>query len=608
MTQGTDFVYDIETYLNLFSCDITHVETRTRWIFEVSDRRDQSRHFHEMIHWIASMNARMFGFNNEGFDWPVCQHLCDLFAAQGYFTARDAYLKAQAIIEGDRFAHTVWPSDRLVIQGDLYKIHHFDNMARATSLKKLEIAMRSERVVDLPYSPHEPLSFEQMDEVIAYMCHDVGETLRFYDHTREQIAFRDALPPELGDVLNFNDTKIGKKYFENKLGQDVCYHRVNGRREPRQTNREVIYPADIISPKVQFNHPEFQRVLEWLNDQRIDPMETKGAFKDVTATIDGFGFDFGVGGIHGSVKARTVRASDTRDLIDVDVASYYPNLAIANRWFPLHLGEQFCDIYQTVYDMRREYAKGTAENAMLKLALNGVYGDSNNVYSPFYDPQYTMSITINGQLYLAMLAEWLMDFGCEMVQINTDGLTLLVDKREREQFDRRCAEWETHTGLTLEHAYYSAMHIRDVNNYIAVTTEGKRKRKGAYEYQRGWHQDRSGLVIPRAAEAVMVDGASPHEFVMAHRDPFDFMLSVKVPRSSRLMHGDRKVQNVTRYYVSTDGEPLTKVMPPLKGKTAEREIGIEKGWRVTVVNDANDFKWSNVNWLYYIEEVKKLCL
>ena len=145
MIPSTDFIYDIETYVNLFSCDITHVGTGTRWIFEVSDRRDQSREFFDMLYWLKQNNSRMFGYNNEGFDWPVCQYLADIFATRGSFTARDAYDKAQAIIDGDRFAHTVWPSDRLVTQGDLYKIHHFDNMARSTSLKKLEINMMSGR-------------------------------------------------------------------------------------------------------------------------------------------------------------------------------------------------------------------------------------------------------------------------------------------------------------------------------------------------------------------------------------------------------------------------------------------------------------------------------
>ena len=60
-----------------------------------------------------------------------------------------------------------------------------------------------------------------------------------------------------------------------------------------------------------------------------------------------------------------------------------------------------------------------------------------------------------------------------------------------------------------------------------------------------------------AAEAQMVYGVPVADFIMNHRDPFDFQLSVKVPRGSRLQHGNATIQNNTRYYVSTDGAPLT---------------------------------------------------
>lgn len=686
-----NYVYDIETYLNMFSCDITCVETDTRWIFEVSDRRNHSRQFFDMLYFIQQSDGRMVGYNNEGFDWPVCQHLADIFATTGSFTAFDGYEKAQRIIQpkahevaaivmertgwsfkhslpaaakvlelsdadlrqqcpstyeqitaikknrdGDnRFAHTIWPNDRLVIQADLYKIHHFDNMARSTSLKKLEINMRSDRVIDLPYSPHDPLTSQQMDEVIAYMCHDVRETVKFFHHSRDQIKFRDELAekyPDMGDVINFNDTKIGKKFFERELERRVpgsCYVRVNGRRQVRQTIRDQIAIRDVISPKVMFTRPEFQRVLDWLNAQVLtrpqvedslkeQAVETKGVFKDLSANLDGFTFDFGTGGIHGSLSKQTVRASDTHDLVDVDVASYYPNLAISNRWFPQHLSEAFCDIYLDVYNMRKEHKKGTAENAMLKLALNGVYGDSNNKYSPFYDPQYTMAITINGQLYLCMLAEWLLNKvpGSSMVQINTDGLTMLVPKTHRQNFNDTCSHWERHTGLELEHVDYASMHIRDVNSYIAVKKDGKIKRIGAYAYltphddpytrERQWHQDHSALVIRKAAEAAMVHGKDVADFIMNHREMHDFMLSIKVPRSASLLHGTDTIQNTTRYFVSTDGKPLTKVMQPLRGKTEMRHFAVQKGWNVRITNDLSAFDWSVVNWLYYIENAKSL--
>ena len=623
-----DFIYDIETYINLFLVVIVHVPTRTRWIFEVSPRLNQSAQFVEFIYWLQNMRARLFGYNNEGFDWIVCQHLVTLFNKQGYFAAEDAYNKAQEIFsaqDNQRFGLMVWPDQRIVTQGDLYKIHHFDNRARSTSLKKLEINMRSRSVVDLPYPPHVPLTSNQADEVITYGCHDVSETLKFYMASLDQISFRDDLAekyPDLGDVLNFNDTKIGKKFFERQLEQSVpgiCYTKENGRKKPRQTHRPTIALRDVISDKVGFREPAFQAILNRLNSSVI--VETKGVFEDMRAHVGGIDFVFGVGGIHGSRHTTSVYPDADHDLVDVDVASYYPNLAISNRFFPEHLSEKFCDIYSEVYQMRKQHGKKTAENAMLKLALNGVYGDSGNQYSPFYDPQYMMSITINGQLFLCMLAEWVMTQGAQMVQVNTDGITCLVPKVNREAFNTVCAQWENHTGLELEHVDYKAMHIRDVNNYMAEKTDGSVKRIGAYGYvtplndpftrERGWHKDHSALVVPKAAEACLVHGQEIADFIMKHRDPFDFMLSVKVPRSSRLEErwpdgSVVPVQNTCRYYVSTQGCALTKVMPPLKGKPNSRSIGVEKGWTVKVVNDADLFDWSDVNWLYYIEEAKKL--
>lgn len=634
MTQPTipeaDFVYDIETYLDLFCADITHVATRTRWIFEVSDRRDQSPEFVQFIYWLRDIKARMFGFNNINFDYPVIHSLAQAYS----FGAKQAHDKGTAIIfSQNRWEHQVWESDRIAKQGDLYLIHHFDNKARSTSLKKLEINMRSRSIIDLPYPPDQPTTGAQKDEIIHYMCHDVSETLKFYHASLEQIAFRDQLAqtyPDLGDVLNMNDTKIGKKFFEMKLDQagTPCYTRVNGRREPLQTRRDSIALRDVISPRVAFQHPEFVRVKTWLESQVLtrqmiedslaETVNTKGVFKGVTATVDGFTYVFGTGGIHGSVESRVIRADDQYEVWDWDVASFYPNLAISNRFYPAHLSETFCDVYKSVYDMRASYKKGTAENAMLKLALNGVYGDSNNRFGPFYDPQYTMAITINGQLMLCMLAENLRCDGIEMIQINTDGLTIRVRKDRVDFMKAVCKAWEDHTALQLESAQYDAMFIRDVNSYIAVKTGGKGiKRIGAYAYQtyfddphtreRQWHQDHSALVVRKAAEAQMVHGVPVEDFIMGHRDAFDFMLSVKVPRSSRLMHGNAQVQNTSRYYISTNGSHLTKIMPGLKGG-AERHMSVESGWTTTLCNDAAAFRWDNVNWLYYINEAKKLVI
>lgn len=584
-----DYVYDLETYPNVFTCSAIHIETGTGYQFEYSYRRNDLPAMIQWLEWLRENNCRMVGFNNLGFDYPVIHFILSLHNP----SVTDIYNKASSIIHSnDKFGHIIWDRDQYIPQIDLYKIHHFDNRAKSTSLKVLEFNMRSDNIEDLPYEPGKLLQPHEIDVLLKYNMHDVRETVKFYRHSLPSIRFREELTQKYNkNFLNHNDTKIGKDYFIMKLGRDICYDR-NG---PIQTPRNQIKLADIIFSYIRFEHPEFQRIHQWLMNQTIT--ETKGVFKDLSCTIDGFTFDFGTGGIHGSVESEVV----TNNLIDVDVASYYPNLAIVNNLYPEHLGQSFCTIYKDMYEQRKQYLKGTAENAMLKLALNGTYGDSNNQFSPFYDPAFTMSITINGQLLLCMLAEQLMKYG-RLIQINTDGMTLQTDY----DITPICLWWEQLTGLTLEQCDYNRMWIRDVNSYIAEYTNGKLKRKGAYEYNLEWHQNHSALVVRKAAEAVLVRGMSVDQAVKGHTDLMDFMLRTKIPRSSRLEWGGERVQNITRYYVATKGRLLVKVMPPLKNKTEERHIGINKGWDVQVCNNIKAFRPELINYDFYIREVDKL--
>ena len=564
VTHG-DIGYDIETYPNIFTFTAVHITTGVKWYFEISFRRNDLMSFCLFLEILAHHGCRMVGFNNIGFDYPVIHFIYR--ARRASINVIDIYDKAMSIINAPhnaRFAHLVWESDWLVPQLDLYKIHHFDNQARATSLKVLEFNMRSNNIEDLPFDVGLHLDNDQSDVLSTYNLHDVNETNKFYNHTLDQIRFREELTEKYGkNFLNHNDTKIGKDFFIMKLEEHTpgcCYTYIDKKRHIQQTIRDQIKLADVVLPYVKFQHPEFQRILHWFNSQVIT--ETKGSIKDVNCNINGFQFDFGTGGIHGSIESQIVYSNDQYIIEDWDVASYYPNLAIANGLHPAHLGMTFCKIYQEVYEQRKQHAKGTAENAMLKLALNGVYGDSNNKYSPFFDPQYTMSITINGQLLLCMLAEALMSStDVQMIQINTDGLTIRYPRSIQSWVHHVAEWWENLTKLELENVEYNRFIVRDVNNYIAEYTDGSVKRKGAYEHDLGWHQNHSNLIVPKAAEAALIHGADIRDFIMNHDDDMDFLLRAKVPRKTVLEWGGKKVQNIVRYYISTQGEILEKIMP-----------------------------------------------
>lgn len=644
--------YDIETYPNIFTFLAYDLNSDKQFFFELSDRRWDLRMLCQFIDLCADRGVTWAGFNNLGFDYPVVHYIYNN-QLNPSLTVRDIYNKAMSIIgagDQNRFAHMVWENEWLVEQIDLYKIHHFDNMARATSLKVLEFNMRMDNIEDLPFPVGIDLDNEQKDTLITYNHHDVKATKLFHRETLPMIEFRRELTERYGkNFMNHNDTKIGKDYFImelEKANEGSCYKQVNGKRQIQQTKRDSIKLADVVFPYIRFDNDEFTRILNWFKAQTIT--ETKGVFKDISCNVNGFIYDFGTGGIHGSVESSIIRADENLMILDIDVKSYYPNIAIANQLHPAHLGTLFCKLYEGMYQERVQAQKaGNKEvSAMLKLALNGVYGDSNNQYSPFYDPQYTMAITINGQLLLCMLADALVKAdGIEMMQINTDGLTIRFPRHLRDWVTGVCQWWEQQTALVLEYADYEAMFIRDCNNYIAVYTDGAVKRKGAYEYDLGWHQNHSALVVPKAVEAYLVHGVEVEDFIHQHVDMYDFFLRAKVPRRTILEHGGEKVSNIVRYFISTNGKPLEKVMPPngplgaykrangltdsfynqvkaevgdawderihTKNKSVydERRSGINTGWLTTLCNKVeHEVNINNyaIEYQWYIKEAQKL--
>jgi len=541
-------------------------------VYEISTRKNESAELLEFLRKVKVGKYRMVGFNNIGYDYPMLHYILEnakLAKSRGqtfYITPDRLYAKSCSIFEEmkeSQFGSQIKSADVIIPQVDLYKVHHFDNRARSTSLKMLENNMRSDEITDLPYPPGMHLNEEQMDVLVGYNKKDVWETCKFYHYSYDALVMREELSEQFGfDCTNFNDTKIGKELFVNRLEEarpGVCYKMVKQGpkmvRKMQQTKRKQIHLRDCVLPYVKFNRPEFQAIHQWFLNKTI--IETKGSLSDLeehelgdvakyanmkvksikmncpeqgsknkryvptqkhvdelmalhpmgwiemkelkspkgtgsyyfcwrvtdgvakldgkpatsgplNVVIDGFQFDFGTGGIHGA--CRGVHTSDDEwQIYTYDVASYYPNLSIKNRLYPAHLGELFCDIYQALYVERKSYDKKSAQNKALKLALNGTYGASNDKFSPMYDPQFTMSITINGQLLLCMLAEAMMDqVGAKMLMCNTDGFEFIARKSDMDKVKQLVADWEKLTGLEMEGELYSKMLIRDVNNYIAI--------------------------------------------------------------------------------------------------------------------------------------------
>lgn len=654
--------YDIETICNCFTCHVQPLFGDWEATFEISQFRDDRR---ELLAWIEYWHTNqtpMIGYNSLAFDNPILTYIRNNPDASVW----DIYDRAQDQINDHTMFKTVRPSDCFAPQIDLMKLWHFDNRARMTSLKSLQVNMRSETVLEMPLPFDQPISPEDVGRVlIPYNKWDVGQTKKFALISLDAIKFRIELMDMLdGDVLNWSDTKIGSKILEQRLGEDICYTRENGQREARKTRRDRIALADIIFPYVRFTHPEFQRILTWMHGQVISEdevtgkLKTKGVFADVHATVGGLDFHFGTGGIHGCVPSQVVRADAETMIRDIDVAGLYPAIAIVNKLYPEHLGEKFVYEYAQLPIERAKYKKGTPRSNAYKLSANGSYGNSNNEHSFLYDPRFTMSITVNGQLMLAQLCEWLLSVpSVRLLQANTDGVTYTIRRDMLSRAQEVEAAWQAYTRLVLEDVEYETMWIGDVNNYIARSTAGKLKLKGRFWYPKNfpddvtnasppaWHKDLSNLVSTMAAVEFMTRGTPIERFIYDCADPFLFMIRAKCDRASQLWIGDKQVQRIIRYYVAREGGALRKISPPAgpagefkrrsgisdweyhsikqtlapgqhderihtknRSKYETRETGIQSGFLVADCSVASAFDFNALNYDFYIREAEKLVI
>lgn len=718
------YVYDIETFKDVFTLSVIRADEQHKNTFVCSKWQNDIARIFKFMDYCHENDLYAVGFNSLGFDYPILHDLLDLRSKDkvpksGLAIAHKMYSLAQKQIDSfkdDGFGRTIKSEDRYFKQLDLYKIHHFNNKAKRTSLKMLEFVMQMDNIEDLPFGIEQELSEADIKKIVAYNEHDVYATLKFFLASEAQVLFRLDLTKKLGkDFTNADDTKIGADFFEMKLEEAgvKLYKFQDGKRVMNQTKRDKIHIKDCLFDYYDFKHPEFKAVHDWFSKQIIT--ETKGVFSDIeehnlgelakyaeltikkkkfkakpsdeelqefkkehpmgwveveelkateylfdengqhvmeypldsdgspdlskkpkkkrvpkksyygcwkiaetlNTCFNGYRIDFGVGGVHASLSEKVVRETNTYMIRDADVSSMYPNISISNNLHPEHLGEKFCEIYKSLYEERKSHPKGSAENAMLKLGLNGTYGKSNDKFSVFYDPKFTMSITINGQLSLLMLADRLLQIeGLKLIQLNTDGMTVALLRNTEEQYNQVCKQWEKDVGLELEFVDYSKMFIRDVNNYIAISTKGKIKRKGAYQYEGlGWHQNSSSLVIQKAAEAAMLHQVDLREFIEKHfkdGNVFDFMLRTKVDRSSRLVTVDENAneteqQRICRYYIANNGQKLVKIMKPLEEGGEDRRLGIDTQWLVKTCNNMKDFD-SDINFDYYVAEAEKLVI
>jgi hypothetical protein len=615
----THWVMDYETLNNCFIGVFEDIKSTKQRIFTIHDSQNQILELVTFLETNIAYDEWHVSFNGLGFDSQITEHILrnkkELLSQSGDTIAKFLYAKAQDVInrsKNNEFQEYS-PKDLSIRQIDVFKLNHWDNPAKRSSLKWIQYTMDWHNIMDMPIHHTTEITADQIPEIIIYCINDVKSTKQIMFLCKEQIDLRRQLTTEYDiDLYSASEPRISKELFLHFLSKatDIKKYQLKQMR----TNRIKITVKDIILPYIKFKTATFQNLLKKFQDVILYPGETKGGFK-YSVRYKGVQTDYGLGGIHGARSTKVYTPEEDMIIMTSDVVSFYPNLAIRNKWAPAHLPQrEFYDLYEWFFEERKKIPKKDPKNYVYKIILNSTYGLSNDANSFLYDPQFTMQITINGQLTLTMLYEMICEEipGAIPLMQNTDGIETIIPKEYIEKYMEICKEWEKITSLELEHDKYSKMILGDVNNYIAVTESGKTKCKGRYEFENlALHKNKSFQIIPKTIYNYFVNNIKPEDFIKSDTNIFNFCGGVKIKGDwsfyeHKVIDGEykiEKVQDTIRYFMSNTGSKVIK-----KNNSDNREIQIEAGkWLQTLLINYKEkpFTEYDINYDYYLDKIYK---
>lgn len=472
-------VYDLESLSNLFTYTGYSVQENKWYQFVICGWRNNLEDLYKHLMTDPS-KIIMVGFNNEAYDYPLLHHIINHYNEYKFCSGQELackiYEKSQYLI--DQQFTEIADKNKYIRQLDLYKIWHYNNKARSTSLKDLEIAMRMDNVEEMPI--HHTTWCKEGDEikVLSYNKNDVDATYRFLLVTlgktdyplykgKDKIKLRTNLTKKFKvNCLNLADVPIGEALMLNlyarSVGEDPNWLKRKG-----GTHRPEICLGDCIPKWCNIQSKEFKRFEEKLKQTIVYENDPKF---DMSIVFHNIKFDLGLGGGHACCKSGVYKSDDKIIIVDYDVSSLYPSVARSLKLYPKHLGPEFMDLYSQFIDDRiaeKHKPKEERDNVLIegyKLILNGTYGKSGEDKSFLYDPLYKYKTTIGGQCFICMWAERMVKICPELkfLQVNTDGITIMCPKNKLEDIRKVNLQLTEETTLVIEEAFYNKMIIRDV--------------------------------------------------------------------------------------------------------------------------------------------------
>ena len=598
------YVYDIEIFPNCFHCCCKDTEDGQIYKFEISERKNQLK---ELVKFFLQQDVIFCGYNNHNYDDVIINYIIDYYSKLinlPYWRVCQSLFNLSTYIvedkEGSRERLKRWKYAHYFESMDLLTMQ-FSQKLRV-GLKTMQVTMHYKNVQEYDGDFDRSLPSDQIDNMIEYNINDVESTTELLNRLKPDIELRLFIEQEHGiDCLSMDSVKMAETFLLEEYSKrtGIPKNVIKEWRSPM----DYIPLRDVILPFIKFKNPKLQDVLEDMKKQVVYSKERKGYEKKFV--LSNVVYSVGVGGIHSIHTPQIFHPMDDEHIGHADVTSMYPSLLIKYQFGPRHLGKTFCDIFVDLYNERVE-AKRTGQkikNLFLKIVLNSPTGKMQQEVSWMYDPFNVFKIRINGQLILLMLVDRLLELGCEIIQVNTDGVVYRAKNSLKNGIQEAIREVEQITQLNFEVDEYEAFYQYAINDYFGVLKDGTIEEKGMFITKTKLGKGLAPVIIPKAVINYFVHKIPVTETIEKDRDIRDFLMSQAVDKKFKVIHGNHRVQRINRFYASTNGEYLFKYDPLTQ---SESNMLTKSG--VTILNKFDDLPIEDrkINYRYYISEAKKV--
>ncbi len=614
------FVYDVEVFPNFFSVTCKNTESKNHVAYEISDRTNNMT---EIAKLFLNKNIYFVGYNSMHYDKPVISYILinyqKLISNPVWQITSELKKFSDLVITSETSASwSKYKYANLYDDLDLLAMKWSDKLR--PSLKALQVTMQYKNVEEYDGDFNLYLSQDKFDSVLSYNLNDVESTEEFLYRCKKDIDLRLSIQEEYGiDVMNKDGVNLGMEILKDRYLKEtgLPWGVIKDLRSPCNVIafKDIIFPC--ISFKTKYMQDFFERIKSTVINLEEEARKPKNEKFHISFLLGGVEHNFSLGGMHSVNDPEKFEPDDDECLRDWDVTSMYPSILIEWGLYPKHLGPEFLKVYSDI-KAERVIAKKNGDkvkNETLKLALNGLSGNLQSKFSWVYSPESVLTLRINGQLMILMLAEAFVEAGAKIINTNTDGIFVLHKKKDYDKLVEICKWWESITKIGLEEDTFERFYQYAVNDYVGVkkgwneTHDPKLiKKKGLFIDEPILGKGLAPLIIPEAINKYFVEGIDPEETIRNCKDILKFCTFQKVAKEFHVEYGGTEVRHINRYYMSTNGQRLMKYKLENGYKVGYTNLCADSG--VTLYNKFDDIPISerHINYRYYLSEVYKIII